>query len=88
MIAETALALVLLAGAALLLRSFAGLRSVDPGFNTHHLLAFETSLSGGDYSKTAKVAELVRRGTGRLESRTWRDGCRGHARTADERDEH
>ena len=65
-IAETALALVLLAGAALLLRSFAGLRSVDPGFNTHHLLAFETSLAGGDYSKTAQVAELVRRATGRL----------------------
>jgi predicted permease len=67
-IAETALALVLLAGAALLLRSFAGLRAVDPGFNTHHLLAFETSLSGGDYSKTAQVAELVRRATGRLEA--------------------
>jgi predicted permease len=67
-IAETALALVLLAGAALLLRSFAGLRSVDPGFNTHHLLAFETSLAGGDYSKTAQVAELVRRATQRLEA--------------------
>jgi predicted permease len=65
-VAETALALVLMAGAALLLRSFAGLRSVDPGFNTHHLLAFETSLAGGDYSKTAQVAELVRRATGRL----------------------
>ena len=63
-IAETALALVLLTGAALLLRTFAGLRSVDPGFNTHHLLAFETSLGGGDYSKTAQVAELVRRATG------------------------
>jgi predicted permease len=67
-IAETALALVLVAGAALLLRSFAGLRSVDPGFNTHHLLAFETSLAGGDYSKTAQVAELVRRATERLEA--------------------
>jgi predicted permease len=67
-IAETALALVLLAGAALLLRSFAGLRSVDPGFNTHQLLAFETSLTGGDYSKTAQVAELVRRGTERLQA--------------------
>jgi predicted permease len=67
-IAETALALVLLAGAALLLRSFAGLRAVDPGFNTHHLLAFETSLAGGDYAKTAQVAELVRRATERLQA--------------------
>jgi predicted permease len=67
-IAETALALVLLAGAALLLRSFAGLRSVDPGFNTHHLLAFETSLAGGDYAKTVRLAELVRRATGRLQA--------------------
>jgi predicted permease len=67
-IAETALALVLLAGAALLLRSFAGLRAVDPGFNTHHLLAFETSLAGGDYTRTARVAELVRRATERLQA--------------------
>jgi predicted permease len=67
-IAETALALVLLAGAALLLRSFAGLRAVDPGFNTHHLLAFETSLAGGDYTKTVRVAELVRRATERLQA--------------------
>jgi predicted permease len=67
-IAETALALVLLAGAALLLRSFAGLRSVDPGFNTHQLLAFETSLAGGDYSKTAQLAELVRRAAERLQA--------------------
>ncbi len=67
-VAETALALVLLTGAALLLRSFAGLRSVDPGFNTHHLLTFETSLAGGDYSTSPQVAELVRRGTERLET--------------------
>ncbi len=67
-ITETALALVLLTGAALLLRSFAGLRSVDPGFNTHHLLTLETSLAGGDYSKSAQVAEFVRRGTERLEA--------------------
>ncbi len=67
-IAETALALVVLAGAALLIRSLAGLHSVDPGFNTRHLLAFQTSLAGGDYSKSAQVAELVRRGTDRLEA--------------------
>jgi predicted permease len=67
-IAETALALVLLTGAALLVRSFAGLRSVDPGFNTHHLLTFDTALTGGEYSNTAQVADLVRRATGHLET--------------------
>ena len=43
-VAETALALVLLVGAALLIRSFSSLRSVDPGFNTQRVLSFETSL--------------------------------------------
>ncbi len=37
-IAEVALALVLLIGAALMLRSFAGMLRVDPGFQTHNLL--------------------------------------------------
>jgi putative ABC transport system permease protein len=67
-IGETALALVLLAGSALLLRSLASLHAVDPGFNTHHLLAFETSLAGGDYLKTTQVTELIRRTTERLQS--------------------
>jgi putative ABC transport system permease protein len=67
-VGETALALVVLTGAALLLRSFAGLRSIDPGFNTHQLLTFETALAGGDYSTSAQVAELVRRGRERLEA--------------------
>jgi predicted permease len=42
--AELALAVVLLAGAGLLLRSFAGLKRVDPGFATDHLLTFNVSL--------------------------------------------
>jgi predicted permease len=42
---EMAMALVLLAGAGLMIRSLAGLWSVDPGFNPHNLLAFDVSLS-------------------------------------------
>jgi predicted permease len=42
-VVETALALVLLAGGGLMLRSLAKLWSVDPGFDPHHVLAFDAS---------------------------------------------
>src|SRR5262245_18784648 len=64
-IAEMALALVLLIGAALLIRSFVGLRSVDPGLDPHNVFTFQTSLAGGAYSTTASVSafttQVVRR---------------------------
>ena len=41
--AETALAVVLLAGAGLMIRSLAGLSRVDPGFDAHNLLNFYSS---------------------------------------------
>ncbi len=40
-VAQTALALVLLVGSGLLLRSFQHLRSVDPGFDTEGILTFQ-----------------------------------------------
>ena len=43
-IAEVALALVLLAGAGLMIRSLAALWNVDPGFDPHHILAFRTTI--------------------------------------------
>ena len=46
-VAEVALALVLVTGATLLIRTFSGLRSVDPGLNPHNVLVLETSLAGG-----------------------------------------
>ena len=43
---EFALAVVLLAGAGLMIRTFSVLQSIDPGFNPHHLLTMVVSLSG------------------------------------------
>ena len=43
-VAETALALVLLVGVGLLMKSFARLQNVDPGFNPHNILTAEVSL--------------------------------------------
>src|SRR4029450_4697239 len=48
-VTETALAIVLLIGAALLIRTFSSLRSVDAGFNPKRVLSFETSLGGSKY---------------------------------------
>jgi putative ABC transport system permease protein len=46
---EIALALVLLAGAGLLLRSLSKLRAVDPGFRSDHLLTMNIGLSSAKY---------------------------------------
>jgi predicted permease len=67
-ITEVALALVLLTGAALLIRSFAGLRSVNPGFNPHNVLALETSMASGNYASTAQVAGFVTEVARRVEA--------------------
>jgi predicted permease len=57
--AEVALALVLLSGSALLLRSFARLRAVDPGFNMANLYAVELSLGQQKYQATANAARFT-----------------------------
>ena len=62
---EMALSLVLLIGAALLIRTFAGLRSVSPGIDPRGVLTLQTSLAGGAYPTTARVdafdTEVLRR---------------------------
>jgi predicted permease len=65
-VSEVALALVLLVGAALLIRTFLALRHVDPGFDARQVLTMRMSLSGPRFEKTAAVAQLVRDGVDRI----------------------
>ena len=65
-ISEMALALVLVIGAALLIRTFLKLEDVDPGFTTHNVLTATMSISGSRFQQTAPVAQIVRDGRERL----------------------
>ena len=67
-ITEVSLALILLVGSALLIRTFIALRGVDPGFDSRNVLTTEMSLTGERYRKTAGVAQLSREGRERLNS--------------------
>jgi putative ABC transport system permease protein len=58
-VAELALAVVLLIGAGLLIRTFAALRSVAPGFDAHNVLTVETALTGAKYDKTAGITLMA-----------------------------
>ena len=67
-ISEMALALVLVIGAALLIRTFMKLQAVEPGFDTHHVLTMSMSISGDRFQKSDPVARIVRNGTERLKA--------------------
>jgi putative ABC transport system permease protein len=57
-VAEVALALVLLAGAGLLLRSFQRLQAIDPGFDPREVLAVEIELPDGRYPEPPRLASF------------------------------
>jgi putative ABC transport system permease protein len=65
---EVALALVLLIGAALLIRTFAALSAVAPGFDRQNILTMRMSLAGSRFQKTADVNQMVRDAVRRIEA--------------------
>ena len=67
-ISEMTLALVLLIGAALLIRTSIALRSVEPGFDSHNVLTMQMSLAGARFQQTSGVDQLVQRGVERIEA--------------------
>ncbi|MGH9592847.1 MAG: ABC transporter permease, partial [Bryobacteraceae bacterium] len=67
-ISEMALAMILLIGAALLIRTFSGLRNVNPGIATHNILTMETAMAGSNYATNAQMENLERQVVQRVES--------------------
>lgn len=66
-VAEVAIAVLLLAGATLMIRTFVGLRSVETGFDAHNVLTMRTAISGARYSSTARVDNLIQQATDRIQ---------------------
>jgi putative ABC transport system permease protein len=67
-IAEIALALVLLVGAGLLIRSFVRLQGVDPGFNANNMLTMKVSLPGRKYDTDRKRIDFFRQAVAQMQS--------------------
>jgi predicted permease len=65
---EVGLALVLLIGSALLIRTAVALGRVDPGFDTRNVLTMRMSLKGAQYEKSEAVEQVVRNGVERLKA--------------------
>ena len=65
-ISEISIALVLLIGSALLIRTFLALHGVGPGFDAHNVLTMEMSLNGQRYQNTTGITQLLRDGRDRL----------------------
>ncbi len=53
-VGQVALSIVLLIGSGLLIRSFLGVRAIDPGFSASNLLTAETELAGARYSESSE----------------------------------
>ncbi|WP_263415960.1 ABC transporter permease [Terriglobus albidus] len=67
-ITEIALALVLVVGSTLLIRTYLKLQGVDPGFDTHNTLTMAMSISGGRFQTSDPVDQIIRQGTERIKA--------------------
>jgi predicted permease len=66
-VAEVALAAVLVLGAMLFVRSARALAAVDPGFHADHVLTLRMSVADGAFASTDGVARLQRAGVAAIE---------------------
>jgi predicted permease len=66
--AEMALALVLLIGGALMIRTFLAIRQVNPGFDAHNVLTMRMSLTGPQFEKPGGVTKVLHEGVRRISS--------------------
>jgi predicted permease len=66
-VSEMALALILLVGSALLIRTTVALGHVDPGYDVNNVLTMRMSLSGSRFLTSAGVERMVRDGRDRIE---------------------
>ncbi len=67
-VSEVALALVLLIGSALLIRTMIALRSVDPGYDTTGVLTMRMSLTDPRYLKSQGLEDAVRAAIPKIEA--------------------
>lgn len=65
-VAETALSVVLLVGAGLLLRSFVQVLAVDPGFHADKVLTLRVSLPSEKYAKPERIVAFYRDALSRI----------------------
>ena len=84
-VAEMALAVVLLTGAGLLIRSFVELTRVHPGFEPHGAMAFRLTLQGEHYQRGEQIRNRVADLEERLRALARRDGRRVDHRAAAQR---
>jgi putative ABC transport system permease protein len=65
-VSEVSLAVILLVGSVLLIRTFVALYSVDPGFDTKNVITMHSSLTGPKFSTPAGVTAAVHDGLERI----------------------
>ena len=63
---EMAVAVVLLIGAALLIRSFLAIRQVNPGFDAHNVLTMRISLTGPQFAQPGSLSRVIHEGVLRI----------------------
>jgi predicted permease len=67
-ISEVAIALTLLVGSALMIRSFVALRSVHPGFDSQELLTMQTAITGRRFATAQGTSQLLQGGIEQIRS--------------------